>query len=71
MIQLSIHTHQNVSFDVCKVSNTEKHPKMKMLFKANKALSKLKSKKDSISLTKLEKTLRTKYSVILMPPMPA
>lgn len=55
MMWVSTQTRPDIAFDVCKMSNTGKHPKVKALFEANKALSKLKSKKGSITFPKLGK----------------
>lgn len=45
----------DVLFDVCRMSNTEKHIKVRKLFEANEVLSKLKSKKGVVSFPALEK----------------
>ena len=36
MMWASTQTQPNVAFDVCRMSNAEKFPKVKLLFKANK-----------------------------------
>ena len=48
MLWVTSHTRPDLSFETCMMSNTGKHPKVAMLFEANKALSKL--KKDRIKL---------------------
>ena len=42
-------------FDVCRMSNTGKFPKVKLLFEANKAPQKLKSRTDSLIFPQLER----------------
>ncbi|GAB1599998.1 hypothetical protein Ahia01_000277300 [Argonauta hians] len=53
MMWVSTQTRPDVSFDVCRMSNTGKSPKVKLLFEANKSLLKLKSKTGSISFPQL------------------
>ena len=48
-------TWPDVSFNVSRMSNTGKSPKVKLLFKVNKSLQKLKSKTDSIFFPQLGK----------------
>ena len=45
MMWVTSHTRPDVSYETCVMSNTGKHPSVKMLHDANKALTKLKSKK--------------------------
>ena len=52
---VSTQTQPNVSFDVGWMSNTGNFPKVKLLFKANKALQKLKSRTGSITFLLLRK----------------
>lgn len=42
MMRVSSWTQPVVSFDVCRMNSTGKHPKVKMLFEANKLLPELK-----------------------------
>ena len=46
---VSTQTWPDVAFDMCWMSNTGKFAKVKLLFKANKALKKLKSRTGSIT----------------------
>ena len=46
-------TRPDVSYDVCRISNIGKHPKVKMLIEANKSLTKLKSKDITISFSNI------------------
>ena len=50
-------TQPDVAFDVCQISNTGKFPKVKLLFKANKTLQKLKSRRGSITISQEERLL--------------
>ena len=52
---VSTQTQTDVAFDVCWMSNTGKFPKLKLLFEANKALQKLKSRTRCITFSQLEK----------------
>ena len=53
MMWVSTQTQPDVAFDVCLVSNIGKFPKVKLLFEANKALQKLKSRTGSITFHQL------------------
>lgn len=55
MMWVSTQTQLDVSFDVCRMSNIGKSPKVKFLFEANKSLIKLKSRTGSISFPQLGK----------------
>ena len=55
MMWVSTQTQTEVVFDVCWMSNTRKFLKVKLFFKANKALQKLKSKTGSITFPQLER----------------
>ena len=44
MMWVASQTRSDISYKTCVMSNTGKHPKVKMLQEANKALSKLKAK---------------------------
>lgn len=45
MLWVTSQTRPDLSFETCMMSNTGKHPKVKMIHEANKALSKLKTKR--------------------------
>lgn len=53
MMWVSSQTRPDISFDVCKISNVGKHPKVQILADANKSLIKLKSKQSGISFKKI------------------
>ena len=53
-------TRLSVSFDVCRMSNTGKYLKVKVLFEANKTPLKLKLMTGSISFPQLKKSGRMK-----------
>ena len=55
MMWVASHTRPDVSFETCSMSNTGKHPTIKMIHEANKAITKLKSKKVSLKFPKLGK----------------
>ena len=57
MMWVSTQTQPHVAFDVCRMSNTGKFPKVKILFKANKALQKFKSWIGSITFPQQGKPL--------------
>ena len=52
MMWVATQTQPDVSFDVCRMSNTGKYLKVKLLFKANKSLLILQLKTGSISSSK-------------------
>ena len=52
---ISTQTQSDEAFDVCRTSNPGKFPKVKLLFKPNKVLQKLKSKTGSIAFPQLGK----------------
>ena len=58
MIRVSFQTRPDVAFDVCQMSNTVKFPKVKLLFEANKALQKLKSRTGSITFPQLGRPMQ-------------
>ena len=53
MVWVSILTQPDVAFDVCRISNTGKFLKVKLLFEANKVLKKMKSRTCSITFPRL------------------
>ena len=53
MMWVSTQIRPDVAFDVCRMSNYGKFPKVKLLFEANTALQKLKLRTDSITLSQL------------------
>ena len=53
MMWVTSHTRPDVSYETCVMSNTGKHPSVKMLHDANKALIKLKSTKVSLKIPHL------------------
>lgn len=54
MIWTTPQTRPDVSFNVCRMSNIGKHPKVKMLFEANKSI-KVKNLRGSVSFPELRK----------------
>ena len=55
MMLVSTQTQPDVAFNACWMSNTGKFPKVKLLFEANKAWQKLKSRTGSITFPQLGK----------------
>ena len=55
MVWVSSYTRPDLSFETCVMSNMGKHPTVKMVNEANKAVKKLKSKSVSISFPNLGK----------------
>ena len=55
MMRVSTQTWPDVAFDVCQMSNTGKFPKVKLLFEANKARQKLKSRTGSMTFPQLRR----------------
>ena len=55
MMRVSTQTWSDVAFDMCWMSYTGKFPEVKLLFEANKARQKLKSRTDSITFLQQER----------------
>ena len=66
MLWVTSQTRPDLSFETCMMSNTGKHPKVSMLFEANKALSKLKKDRIKLKFPFLGDSRKLSVSVFLM-----